>query len=291
MQKLDDNKKLFSSAQKSDKRYGFIDISILNEIASQVNMDIDVDDLNQPTASSSNVLSGAALSRNQSITATDTTCSQQSEIVSEYEIPPNYQAAPPETDVITLELASALDRANVSNRNASFILSAAYKSVELDIKTLNLSCSTICRYWIRYRQTISENLKNYFKFEDRYTVHWDGKILSDITGSDSVDRIAIILSTSKTNQLLGVTKILDGSAESHSVAIIDTLKEWEVSPHIKAMCFDTPAVNTVYTFGSGFDELNLAPESTESLDLTRSHAPFFMVPDVNKINHGCNVSI
>ncbi|XP_046430894.1 uncharacterized protein LOC124184831 isoform X2 [Neodiprion fabricii] len=61
---------------------------------------------------------------------------------------------------------------------------------------------------------------------------------------DVDDRIAIILSTSNVNQLLGVPKIFDGTAENHAVAILNTLEDWKVTPYIKAMCFDTPAVNT-----------------------------------------------
>lgn len=64
-----------------------------------------------------------------------------------------------------------------------------------------------------------------------------------MVGSGTVDRIAIILSTSNVNQLLGIPKIYDGTAKNHIVAILNTLKEWNVTPHIKAMCFDTPPVN------------------------------------------------
>lgn len=145
---------------------------------------------------------------------------------------------------MTPELASALDRANITSRNATFLLAAAYQSVGVDIETLNLSYSTIRRGRIRCRQTIAEHLKDEFKTEDRYTVHWDGKILAELIGSESVDRIAIILSTSTVNQLLGVPKISDGTAESHCIAVLNTLKEWNVASNIKAMCFDTPPVNT-----------------------------------------------
>lgn len=105
---------------------------------------------------------------------------------------------------MTPELAAALDRANISSRNATFVLAAAFSSVALDIETLNLSTSTIRRGRMRLRKDIAEGLKTEFKIEDRYTVHWDGKILSDIVTGKSVDRIAILISTSETTQLLGV---------------------------------------------------------------------------------------
>lgn len=149
---------------------------------------------------------------------------------------------------MTPELASALDRSNISSRNAMFILAAAYSSVGMDINTINLSCSTIHRSRIEHRKTIAEQLKREFKIEDRYIVHWDSKLLSDIVDSKSVDRIAIILSTSGASQLLGVPKIVSGNAKNCSTAVLTTLNEWNVTPYVKAMCFDTPAVNTGMDF-------------------------------------------
>ncbi|XP_046481517.1 uncharacterized protein [Neodiprion pinetum] len=243
-QKLDDTKKLFLESQRSNKRYGFIDTSASNEEIHQVAMDIDVDGINQPTTSSP-VQDGSIISRFQSTIGTGTTSgSQQSEMFSDFEPPSSQPNPPPKIDIMTPELVSALDRANVTSRNATFILAPAYQSIGIDIETLNLSYSTIRRARLRFRQAIAEHLKEKFKTEDRYTVHWDGKILTDLTGSESVDRIAIILSTSNVNQLLGVPKIFDGTAENHAVAILNTLEDWKVTPYIKAMCFDTPAVNT-----------------------------------------------
>lgn len=43
------------------------------------------------------------------------------------------------------------------------------------------------------------------------------------------------------NQLLGVPKI---SADNNFIAVLNTLKEQNITPHTKAMCFDTPRVNT-----------------------------------------------
>lgn len=43
MQKLDEDKKLFLEAQRSDKRYGFININVLNEGITPVTMDIAID--------------------------------------------------------------------------------------------------------------------------------------------------------------------------------------------------------------------------------------------------------
>ena len=147
-------------------------------------------------------------------------------------------------DIMTPELAAALDRAKVSNRNATYILAAAFKSVGIDLSTLNFSYSTLYRGRIKFRANIAEDLKKEFHTEDRYVVHWDGKVLCDISDKKSVDRIAILLSISGVDQLLGVPKAESGTAHQQALAVISTLNQWNVAPYVKAMCFDTTAVNT-----------------------------------------------
>ncbi|XP_044592001.1 uncharacterized protein LOC123270129 [Cotesia glomerata] len=145
---------------------------------------------------------------------------------------------------MTPELCAAFDRSQVTHRNAIFILSVAYKSVGINLSTLNLSYSTIYRTQIKFRSDIAKDLKSEFHKDDRYVVHWDGKILSDIASTKTVDRIAVLLSVSGVDQLLGVPKADDETALKQASAVIDTLNQWEVAPYVKAMCFDTPPVNT-----------------------------------------------
>lgn len=147
-------------------------------------------------------------------------------------------------NLMTPELVAALDRANVSSRNATYILAATLKSVGFDLNSVNISYKTIQRNRIALRKEIVEGLKDELKFEDNYIVHWDGKILTDIIGTDSVDRLPIILTSCGTEQLLGVPKLKSGSANDQAVAILETLKQWGVSSYVKGMCFDTAAVNT-----------------------------------------------
>lgn len=173
-----------------------------------------------------------------------TTLSQISTDVSDFESQLSQPKQAPKFDVMTPELCAALDRSQVTHRNAIFILAAAYKSVGIDLSTLNLSYSTIYRARIKFRSDIANDLKSEFHKDDRYVVHWDGKILSDIGGTKTVDRIAVLLSVSGVDQLLGVPKADDGSALKQASAVIDTLNQWEVAPYVRAMCFDTPPVNT-----------------------------------------------
>lgn len=70
---------------------------------------------------------------------------------------------------MTLQLASALYRANVSSRNTSYILASTLKSVGFDLNKVNISYKTIQRGRIALRKEIAEGLKDVLRFEDHYT--------------------------------------------------------------------------------------------------------------------------
>lgn len=114
----------------------------------------------------------------------------------------------------------------------------------INIDNVNLNHATINRSRIRFRAKIAEGLKNDFQIDNRYVVHWDGKILSDIVDKKSVDRLPVILSVGDVDQLLGVPKMANGTAMNQASAIIDTLNQRNVTSHVKAMCYDTTSVNT-----------------------------------------------
>ncbi|KAK4883353.1 hypothetical protein RN001_006672 [Aquatica leii] len=125
-----------------------------------------------------------------------------------------------------------------------YIIAATLKSVGVHLNSVNISYKTIQRSRIALREEIAKGLKNELKFEDNYIVHWDGKLLTDITGTDTVDRLPIVLTSCNAEQLLGVPKLKSGTANDQAVAILETLKQWGLSSYVKGMCFDTAAVNT-----------------------------------------------
>lgn len=272
---LTDDKKLFLSGQRSKSRFGFIDNSLeLNSEGNAVDtMDVEpvgkflingylnysfitiiiyfeiiLSDTNEPNPNMALATQKSAIFQsNLSVTTSSYVSTDVSDFESQLSQPEQF----PKINVMTPELCASLDRAKVTHRNAIFILAAAYKSVGIDLSTLNLSYSTIYRERMKYRSSIAKDLKSEFHKDDRYVVHWDGKILSDIKGTETVDRIAVLLSVSGVDQFLGVPKADDGSALKQASAVIDTLNEWEVAPYVRAMCFDTPTVNTgiiYYTF-------------------------------------------
>lgn len=163
---------------------------------------------------------------------------------SDFEYDPQIPTKRVKIDILTPELISALDRANVSSRNAVFIIAPVLSSLGINVEATTLSHRTIHRTRMLLRKDIAVGLKDNFKTHDKYVVHWDGKILSDIAESKFVDRLPILLTGLGTEQLLGVPKMSSGTAENQASAILSTLNHWGIIRYIKAMCFDTTAVNT-----------------------------------------------
>lgn len=151
------------------------------------------------------------------------------------------------TNIISPELASALDRTNVSDRDATYLLAAAAQSLGHDIGDFAINRTSIRRARIANRSETADRVKLEFSLRDvqvPLTVHWDGKILPDITGRQSVDRLPVLVSGYQVDQLLGVPKLNHGTGEETSQAVLIVLNDWGVSNRVKAMCFDTTASNT-----------------------------------------------
>lgn len=145
---------------------------------------------------------------------------------------------------MTSNLCAALDRANISSRYGTLIIANTLLSLNMNIENYNISHRTVHRSRIKFRKSIAVGLRNEFNIDYRYVLHWDGKILKDIIGTQTVDRLPIVLSIADVQQLIGVPKMNKNHAETQTSAIIATLDQGQVRSHIKAMCFDTTSVNT-----------------------------------------------
>ena len=60
------------------------------------------------------------------------------------------------------------------------------------------------------------------------TIHWDSKLLPDITGNKSVDRLPVIATGLNMEQLLGVPELLSATGNEVASAVYDTLQEWQL---------------------------------------------------------------
>lgn len=62
-----------------------------------------------------------------------------------------------------------------------------------------------------------------FKLEVPLTVHRDGKLMEEIWGRDTVERLPILVSARGVDQLLGVPKLPQGTGEGKAAAVYDEL--------------------------------------------------------------------
>lgn len=164
----------------------------------------------------------------------------------EDELPTNSKSH--KINFITAQLSSALDRTNVSARDATFILASAVESLGIPLENVYLSPSTVYRNRIKYRRNIGENIKKDFKALNILTVHWDGKLLPEMTGVTKVERLPVIITGLNCEQLLGVPKLNESSGLRQSEVIYDLLETWNITDKIGALCFDTCSVNTGIPF-------------------------------------------
>lgn len=117
-------------------------------------------------------------------------------------------------DLMTESVCCALDRTATTSRNATFIMSAAVHSLSHSLNNTNISRSTIQRRRSKVRQDVSQNLKLNFEPEKVITLHWDSKLLPDVTAQEKVDRLAIIVTGVEVEQLLGVPVLNSGSGQA-----------------------------------------------------------------------------
>lgn len=158
--------------------------------------------------------------------------------------------------VVTTEVAAALDRCGVSDRQAVYILSAVAHALGHDLDQLKLSRSSISRDRKASRQEIKNTLFEAFGTDSVLTIHWDGVRLPDTTGDSSntqnVERLAIVASGMKNSNILRIPKLQSGMGREQAEAIYEALEYWDVKSRIVAMGFDTTASNTGLERGAAF---------------------------------------
>ena len=158
------------------------------------------------------------------------------------------------------DLTAGLDRTRTSDREAMRILAKQYKGMKtpdgapVDLNDVTISRSTIRRYRIKNRDVICKEARDHFlaRMPPRVVLHWDGKMLKDITGRVH-EMEAILLSgypDFEEGKLIGVISLVDeqgnmsGTGESQCNACITQVRDWGAEGAIVALCFDTTSSNT-----------------------------------------------
>ena len=153
-------------------------------------------------------------------------------------------------NIMTKGLATSLDRTKVSDRKAVYILTEAAHSLGHSTEELNINRSSIRRHRRGHRKCHSSSLKQSIKIEGPLLVHWDGKMMADLTSKKCIDRLPILVSGENGSQLLGVPKLPSGSGSNIAHNVVNAAQEWGLTNRIVGMSFDTTATNTGHHQGA-----------------------------------------
>ena len=153
--------------------------------------------------------------------------------------------------IINPEVVGALDRVNLPDRGAMFVVVSVAKALGHPLDDMALSRSTIRRSRMAIRKEVAEADKDNFSVEFPLLLHWDGKLLLDIAGGqETVDRIAVLVTGNGTEKLLAVPKIEKGTGSEQAAACISVLVQWKLRDAVHGLVFDTTASNTGIHMGA-----------------------------------------
>ena len=155
-------------------------------------------------------------------------------------------------EILSQKLACALDRTGTSDRNAMMILTPAIQSMGCKAGEVSLSRQTIRRRRLQSREKLAKEIKCSVSeplVEQNMvtTIHWDGKMLEDITGKSMVERLPILVSGYQTEKLLCVPKLEKGTGKCIAEAVSNAIKTGS-SLKILNVCVLTPPVPTQVVF-------------------------------------------
>ncbi|XP_050549011.1 uncharacterized protein LOC126910464 [Daktulosphaira vitifoliae] len=153
--------------------------------------------------------------------------------------------------VFTEDVVASIDRVNLSDRNAMFVVGSIAQALGTPIADISLSRSTIRRKRNQIRKTVVETDKTTSSFEHPLVLHWDGKLLPDIVGgTQKVDRVAVLVTGGGLEKLLAVPKIDRGTGKEQADACLNVLEEWKLKAYVRGLCFDTTSSNTGLNLGA-----------------------------------------
>ncbi|KAF0705549.1 Uncharacterized protein FWK35_00037982, partial [Aphis craccivora] len=187
-------------------------------------------------------------------------------------------------NVFTEDVVASLDRVNLSDRNAMFVVGAVAQALGTPVSDISLSRSTIRRHRNQIRQTVVETDKASFSSQHPLVLHWDSKLLPNIVdGVQKVDRVAVLVSGGGLEKLLEVPKIIKGTGKEQADACLTVLDEWELKAQVGGLCFDTTSSNTGLNLGAcSLIEKSLAPDKELVFIACRHHVFEVMLSSVFK---------
>ena len=147
-------------------------------------------------------------------------------------------------NILTADVVASLDRTKTSSRCAVHTLSAAVHASGQKVDNFNINRSSIQRARMKHRLLRASELKAHFDPKKPLTLHFDGKLMMDLTGDEKVDQLPVIVSGCGVDQLLCIPKLGSSTGEAMANAMLEAVESWGIKDLIKALSFDTTSSNT-----------------------------------------------
>src|SRR6218665_1372303 len=146
---------------------------------------------------------------------------------------------------------SILRNVKLPDRGAMFVVGAIAQALGVDLDDVALSRNTIQRARHETRSVVASEIRTTFTVDSPVLLHWDGKLLPDISGSkEVVDRVAILVTSGHLEQLLAVPKIGCGTGQQQCDACLCALDDWQLRSKVLGLVFDTTSSNTGLNLGA-----------------------------------------
>ena len=97
-------------------------------------------------------------------------------------------------NILSPDVLSSLDRTKTSDRNAVHTISAVIKAAGQKVESFNVNRFSVRCLRRQHRAVHSSQLKAGLRLNNCLTLHWDGKLMRDLTGDEKVNRLPVILS-------------------------------------------------------------------------------------------------
>lgn len=149
-------------------------------------------------------------------------------------------------DFINERITSALDKCKITDRNAVHLLIAVAEALGHSANDFVINRTSLRDLRRKHRELTAASIKENYKIQssEPCIVHFDGKMLPDLTGKEKVDRQPVIVSNKNGDQLLGIPSIPNGKGEEIAAAVYNSLESWGLLDNVQAICCHTTAANT-----------------------------------------------
>lgn len=127
---------------------------------------------------------------------------------------------------------------NVSDSKAVHILAAKVKASVENLENVSLSASTLRRRRLAHRSDDTST----FTIDGPLVLHFDGKILPALLGSQKEERIAVVVTGDGSEKLLSVPKVDGGTGILIAAAVFSSVTNLNLGDKIVGLGFDTPSV-------------------------------------------------